>query len=89
MRQLFALANQHIHWELNDLARRLDNQPAAAELCQGLVPSPVSRGSGFTPDGDVGRTRAGSTDRVRLIHQCKGDNDSRRDRDARPQPEAR
>lgn len=24
VRQFFALANQHIHWELNDLARRLD-----------------------------------------------------------------
>jgi RNA polymerase sigma-70 factor (ECF subfamily) len=26
VRQFFALANQHIRWELNDLARRLDNQ---------------------------------------------------------------
>src|SRR5207244_7706175 len=25
VRQLFALANQHMRWELNDLARRLDN----------------------------------------------------------------
>jgi RNA polymerase sigma-70 factor (ECF subfamily) len=32
LRQFFALANQHRHWELNDLARRLDDQPAAAEL---------------------------------------------------------
>jgi RNA polymerase sigma-70 factor (ECF subfamily) len=24
VRQLFALANQHMRWELNDLARRLD-----------------------------------------------------------------
>src|SRR5215472_15395514 len=29
VRQLFALANQHMRWELNDLARRLDDQPAA------------------------------------------------------------
>src|SRR5215469_2159251 len=42
VRQLFALANQHMRWELNDLARRLDNQPAAAELCEGLVPAPAS-----------------------------------------------
>src|SRR5215467_1452025 len=27
VRQLFALANQHMRWELNDLARRLDDQP--------------------------------------------------------------
>src|SRR5215470_11712879 len=29
VRQFFALANQHMRWQLNDLARRLDNQPAA------------------------------------------------------------
>jgi RNA polymerase sigma-70 factor (ECF subfamily) len=32
VRQFFALANQHMRWELNDLARRLDGQPAAVEL---------------------------------------------------------
>ena len=51
VRQLFALANQHIRWELNDLARRLDDQPAAAELSEGLVPAPASSVSGLTPDG--------------------------------------
>jgi len=51
VRQLFALANQHMRWELNDLARRLDNQPAAVELREELVPSPASSGSGLTPDG--------------------------------------
>ena len=51
VRQLFALANQHMRWELNDLARRLDEQPAAVELCEGLVPSPASSASGLTPDG--------------------------------------
>jgi RNA polymerase sigma-70 factor (ECF subfamily) len=51
VRQLFALANQHMRWELNDLARRLDDQPAAAELSEGLVPAPASSVSGLTPDG--------------------------------------
>jgi RNA polymerase sigma-70 factor (ECF subfamily) len=51
VRQLFALANQHMRWELNDLARRLDNQPAAVELSEGLVPAPFSSGSGLSPDG--------------------------------------
>ena len=51
VRELFALANQHMRWELNDLARRLDCQPAAAELCQGLVPAPVSSDCGLSPDG--------------------------------------
>src|SRR6516164_8053425 len=32
VRQFFALAGQHMRWELNDLARRLDEQPAAVEL---------------------------------------------------------
>jgi RNA polymerase sigma-70 factor (ECF subfamily) len=51
VRQLFALANQHMRWELNDLARRLDDQPAAAELAEGLVPAPASSASGLSPDG--------------------------------------
>jgi RNA polymerase sigma-70 factor (ECF subfamily) len=51
VRQLFALANQHMRWELNDLARRLDDQPAAVELSEGLVPAPASSLSGLTPDG--------------------------------------
>jgi len=51
VRQLFALANQHMRWELNDLARRLDDQPAAVELCEGLVPSPATSGSRLSPDG--------------------------------------
>jgi RNA polymerase sigma-70 factor (ECF subfamily) len=51
VRQLFALANQHMRWELNDLARRLDEQPAGTELNEGLVPSPPSSASGLSPDG--------------------------------------
>jgi len=51
VRQFFALANQHMRWELNDLARRLDEQPATAELREGLVPAPSSSVSGLTPNG--------------------------------------
>ena len=51
VRQLFAMANQHMRWELNDLARRLDEQPAAVGLCEELVPSPLTSGSALTPDG--------------------------------------
>jgi RNA polymerase sigma-70 factor (ECF subfamily) len=51
VRQLFALANQHMRWELNDLARRLDEQPAAGELREGLVPAQASSVSGLSPDG--------------------------------------
>jgi RNA polymerase sigma-70 factor (ECF subfamily) len=51
VRQFFALANQHMRWELNDLARRLDAQPAARELRAELVPAPADSGSGLSPDG--------------------------------------
>ncbi len=51
VRQLFALANRHIRWELNDLARRLDERPAVVGLSEELVPSPLTSGSGLTSDG--------------------------------------
>jgi RNA polymerase sigma-70 factor (ECF subfamily) len=51
VRQFFALANLHLRWELNDLARRLDQQPPVAELREGLVPAPASSGSGLGPNG--------------------------------------
>ncbi len=51
VREFFALANQHMRWELNDLARRLDEQPSAVELNEGLVPAPASSHSALTPDG--------------------------------------
>lgn len=38
VRQFFALANQHMRWELNDLARRLDERVSAVELRDSLVP---------------------------------------------------
>ncbi len=51
VRQFFALAGQHTRWELNDLARRLDTQPRAAGLPDGLVPAPASSDTGLTADG--------------------------------------
>ena len=48
VRAFFALANRHISWELNDLARRLDEQPDDVELPE--MPVPASSGSGLTPD---------------------------------------
>jgi RNA polymerase sigma-70 factor (ECF subfamily) len=51
VRQFFALACQHMRWELNDLARRLDKQPAAVELNEAMMPAPSSSASGLTPDG--------------------------------------
>jgi RNA polymerase sigma-70 factor (ECF subfamily) len=51
VRQFFALANQHMRWELNDLARRLDEQPPAVELRAELVPAAPSSASALTPAG--------------------------------------
>jgi RNA polymerase sigma-70 factor (ECF subfamily) len=51
VRQFFALAGQHMRWELNDLARRLDEQPAPVELRDGLITAPVGSDSGLAPDG--------------------------------------
>ena len=51
VRQFFALANQHMRWQLNDLARRADERPAAVELREGLVSAPASSESGITSDG--------------------------------------
>ena len=51
VREFLALAGQHTRWELNDLARRLDKQPAAVELREGQLPAPASSGSGLSRDG--------------------------------------
>jgi RNA polymerase sigma-70 factor (ECF subfamily) len=52
VRRFFALANQHIRWQLNDLARRLDEQPAAAALPEsGIAGPPSSMATGLTLDG--------------------------------------
>jgi RNA polymerase sigma-70 factor (ECF subfamily) len=48
--RFFALATRHMRWELNDLARRLDEKPAAVELREALVPALATSDSGLTPD---------------------------------------
>jgi RNA polymerase sigma-70 factor (ECF subfamily) len=42
VRQFFALASQHMRWELNDMARRLDKGPTAASLLEEGVIAPAS-----------------------------------------------
>src|SRR5204862_102644 len=46
VRGFFALANQHMRWELNDLARRLDREPTKEELRDGVAVSPPASSSG-------------------------------------------
>src|SRR5580700_6124833 len=50
VRGFFALANQHMRWELNDLARRLDRQRAAVEIAEDALPGPESSGSCVSPN---------------------------------------
>jgi len=50
VRQFFALAGQHMRWELNDMARRLDERPGAVELPEELADAAVSSQTGLTPD---------------------------------------
>lgn len=51
VRQFFALATQHMRWQLNDVARRLDERPAAGILPEAGVAAPAASASGLTPDG--------------------------------------
>jgi RNA polymerase sigma-70 factor (ECF subfamily) len=51
VRRFFALANRHVRWQLNDLARRLDERPAAAALAEsGVAAPPASNASGLSAD---------------------------------------
>jgi RNA polymerase sigma-70 factor (ECF subfamily) len=45
VRQFFALANQHMRWELNDLARRLDEETPPLALPNALAEGPASTAS--------------------------------------------
>jgi RNA polymerase sigma factor (sigma-70 family) len=52
VRRFLALANQHMRWQLNDLASRLDERPTAAELTKtGLAALPSSTAFDLSPDG--------------------------------------
>jgi RNA polymerase sigma-70 factor (ECF subfamily) len=51
VRQFFALVNQHVRWELNDLARRLDQQPTPVELDEQDVTAPPSTTSVLSLEG--------------------------------------
>jgi RNA polymerase sigma-70 factor (ECF subfamily) len=72
VRQFFALAGQHMRWELNDMARRLDEQPSAVELREELVPAPAGSDSGLSPEGRrmleaIGRLPEGEQEAFDLV----------------------
>jgi RNA polymerase sigma-70 factor (ECF subfamily) len=60
VRQFFALANQHMRWELNDLARKLDAQTQDLELRESAVGVP-------SPPGDAPSTPAPGGNFVRIL----------------------
>ncbi len=49
-RQFFALANRHMRWELNDLARRLDEQTEVLGLGEDAATSPSTSGAVLGPN---------------------------------------
>jgi RNA polymerase sigma factor (sigma-70 family) len=51
VRQFFALVNQHMRWELNDLARRLDEDMTVVGLHDGAARAPATSGSALSSDG--------------------------------------
>jgi RNA polymerase sigma-70 factor (ECF subfamily) len=58
VRQFFALANQHMRWELNDVARRLDKQAPAGEVRESFVAAADDDSSGSgTSQLSLGATR--------------------------------
>jgi RNA polymerase sigma factor (sigma-70 family) len=50
VRQFFAMANQHMRWELNDLARRLDAHGPDRELEDARIAAPEASVSELTPN---------------------------------------
>ena len=50
-REFFGLAAQHMRWQLNDLARRLDERPTPGTLPEAGVAAPLASASGLTVDG--------------------------------------
>lgn len=49
VRQFFAIANQHMRWELNDLARRMDEQTPAVPIPEAFAAVPESSCSPISP----------------------------------------
>jgi len=49
VRQFFSIANQHMRWELNDLARRLDEQTRAVPMPEQIAAHAESSASQLSP----------------------------------------
>lgn len=49
VRQFFAIANQHMRWELNDLARRLDERAPMIEAREEILAAPEVSATSLSP----------------------------------------
>lgn len=58
VRQFFALAGKHMRWELNDLARRLDEQGRAVELHESRMACAPPESGASQPGPNMGRIMA-------------------------------
>jgi RNA polymerase sigma-70 factor (ECF subfamily) len=58
VREFFALANQHMRWELNELARKLDHEAHAVELSESAIGSPKSSQSSSQVSPNTARMMA-------------------------------
>jgi RNA polymerase sigma-70 factor (ECF subfamily) len=67
VREFFALANQHMRWELNTLARRLDREAQAVELRESTVESPAA------VRGDSSQISANTARMLEAIETLPGD----------------
>ena len=76
VRHFFALANQHMRWQLNDLARRMDERPVAVELSEELLARPGQQRfryhPGRTPDVGGDRQSAGGRREVFGLVRLQG-----------------
>jgi RNA polymerase sigma factor (sigma-70 family) len=50
VRQFFALANQHMRWELNDLARTFDHRPPPQPIGDTIIAAPANSSTGLSPN---------------------------------------
>ena len=55
VRQFFALASQHMRWELNDVARRLDEMAMAVELRESRIEEPAADSDSLGTSPHIGR----------------------------------
>jgi RNA polymerase sigma-70 factor (ECF subfamily) len=63
VRQFFALANCHVRWELNDLAKRLDEQGVAVEATEESLAAPE------VSDGDLSANLRRILDAIEALPQ--------------------